>query len=538
MSKKEKTKKSTEDEVSETKNDSQTQIAHNSKFSQFINFYKNNFVALVCVKLIALGILIRIFVMKSSLGAIDENESLSLLMGKDVLNGRLSAFRYSHHFSGTIENLIISPIVGIFGMSGIATRLVPTIFLVATSFVLWRAFEHTPYKDTMRIVMGCLWIWTGYFIYTTTKLTGFSSALIFLEVAALASAYYAAHSLRNLRYFYLWALVSGLLFWTYSSTLWMLTLPSAYWILRSSPALKKYKFQAVGLFIIASLPAIVASGIDKFLPVINTFDKSAGKISNGSTDSFSAFLQLVGIRTFTGNSVITSFISVPSIIVFGICVIAFVAISLLSIYRITKLKKTDFAQLQILILAVTLISTVLFFITSRQVTTSIFICAVIPMIFVCVDKGRENLIKFGVVTFCLFVIGLFSLTTSTRDFQTNENQVKQATNALNKMKVKNAIAPHEFAYPIIVESENKITTTPFDGNNFDQKRSGNVHQKIQAIVVDSENKSQNNLAYCVQGYFGSAFERTDTGDVFIYSVEKDLQSKIWTVVEKCNDVEK
>ena len=78
-----------------------------------------------------------------------------------------------------------------------------------------------------------------------------------------------------------------------------------------------------------------------------------------------------------------------------------------------------------------------------------------------------------------------------------------------------------------------MTISPFDFNAFDQKRATKVQSSIQAIVVEQDHKDQTDVALCVQGAFGQAFERTSIAKTDIYFVPKDLRIKAWEVTKLC-----
>jgi len=216
--------------------------------SKTTEIYRKHFVLYLCIKLIVFGLILRIVLQNSSLFRLDENSSLSLLIGQDILDGRLSAFRYGHNFAGTLEYLVVAPLIAIFGMADLVAKIVPLIFLVGTSVLLWKGFERTPYKDKMRIAMALLWIWPGYFVYSTSNISGYLSVLLTLYAGLLFSSYYAAHSLVNRKYFFLFAFLSGLALWVYPLSI-IFSFVCLAWIRKSSPALKQYDLRALSIFV-------------------------------------------------------------------------------------------------------------------------------------------------------------------------------------------------------------------------------------------------------------------------------------------------
>ena len=217
----------------------------------FVVFYKNIFLVLACSKLISIGLILKVWITRSSLGNIDEKQALVLLQAKDFSKGQLSIMREGRFTGGSLEILLNAPFVAIFGPTKTVTWIVPLLIMAASSYVLWRSFVNTPHKETMRLVMAGLWISPAYLVISSSRATGHIALEIFLYVCIFASAYYAAHSLRNLRYFYLWAFLAGVAIWINPFSIFF-SIVCLVWIFVSAPAMRKQKLRTFAFFTLGS----------------------------------------------------------------------------------------------------------------------------------------------------------------------------------------------------------------------------------------------------------------------------------------------
>ncbi len=426
---------------------------------------------------------------------------------------------------------MIAPAVALLGMTN-TVRVVPFLFLIATSYVLWRAFVNTPYKDTMRLAMATLWIWPAFTTFTSLHVTGFVSVVQLLVACIFACAYYAAHSLRNLRYFYLWAFLSGLLLWTYPLAIFAIV-TFTYWIFASAPVLKKKTLPALGLFVLGSLPFWISVISNNFTPLIRMHDEAAGHITDTSTNSWYAFLQFLGARTFTNNNMTSEFLSPVFVVLYVVALLGLVVLIWMATTRIKKLKTTDFAYLHMLIIGIYTLVGAILFAFSQNVDAAFYVVLAIPIAFV-VLFARDSKVTISIGLMCFFVVGTLSLFAANEDANPKlDRVVSSVTAALKKSNTARAVAPHSIAYIITAKSDNTIIVTPLNGNNFDAKRSRKVERDLHAIVVEANNLPQQSVALCAQAQLDTAFERVEAGSADIYIVEKKFRSRAFDTLNNC-----
>ena len=357
----------------------------------------------------------------SSLSGIDENNSLSLLIGKDFLDGRFSAFRYGHNFGGTLENLVTAPLVAIFGMTDLVVKIVPLVYLIGTSVLLWKGFERTPYRDKMRIAMAVLWIWPGYFVYSSSNISGYLSVLLLLYAGLLFSSFYAAHSLVNRKYYFLFAFLSGLALWVYPLSI-VFTLVCLAWIRRSSPALKLHNLRALSIFIFGSLlwwAKLLGSSGES---LIRTFEKNVGPTTNGFSNNGESLLSFLDIKTISTGAFVFRELNIVFAILYLLAMAGVIAATFFGARKALKTQRTDFAFLSATLLISQLILSTVFWIFSVELGPAFYIGLVIPLCFTALFAMNSKIV-LGIGISAMFFVSLFSLIASTKVVESkNDNQ--------------------------------------------------------------------------------------------------------------------
>lgn len=503
-----------------------------SKWTEkILDLANTHFVLITCSVSILIGISMRVILTKSILGNLDEHEALSLLMGHDIARGKFTFLSYNSFTNGTLENILNIPVDFIFGLSKLTARIQPLIYLIATSFVLFRAFKNTPYKNTMRYVLAGLWLYPGVYVFSSTKYYGTIQASMLLCTVILSSAYFAAHSLRNQRYFYIWAFASGIAIWN-SFNLIILIFITLIWILESAPALKKVRLKPFGFFLLGLTPYALGMLINGSNTYIDSVETVFAPVVSGNSNQLQSLSQLFGGSTFTKNSFILDTISPVLFIVFILSVLFILTVFFKGLNKCSKLKHSDFGFLQLQIFVSYILVAIIFFIFSFDSSPYSFIPLIIPFLFLTFE-GKSTKSFTAITLICLFTISSTSLIASASD-QVNRNEaIDQTLKILKENKITKALAPHELSYLLAVKSDDKILVTPFDSNNFDLARSNNVRGDVQAIITEADNAKQNDIALCVQGLYGHAFKRLSTDDTFIYIVTSENRQKISKILNRC-----
>jgi hypothetical protein len=128
---------------------------------------------LLVVAGIAVGLIERVAVWQSHLGALDGDEAVWGLMARHALHGRLTAFMWGQAYGGTLETLASAPILGLFPASVVALRLVPIALTALAAVLVWRVGLRTVGEPAATAAALVFWIAPSYAIWKSIRAHGF-----------------------------------------------------------------------------------------------------------------------------------------------------------------------------------------------------------------------------------------------------------------------------------------------------------------------------------------------------------------------------
>jgi Dolichyl-phosphate-mannose-protein mannosyltransferase len=131
------------------------------------------------------GIVLRVWLLLSPLGALDADEAVVGLLAKGILHGTLPVFFPGQGYGGTQEEFLTAPLVALFGLSTATIRVVPLALWAASALLVWRIGRRI--LDERRAVLAAVvfWIWPAYFDWKSTRAHGFYGSELFLGLAVL-----------------------------------------------------------------------------------------------------------------------------------------------------------------------------------------------------------------------------------------------------------------------------------------------------------------------------------------------------------------
>jgi len=138
------------------------------------------------VATLALGIGVRAFILRSSLGVLNSDEVTTGLMAQEVLRGRTPLVLAGQNYSGTLEAYLYAPLHAILGPSSLALKLISTFFWFAVAYATYRVTSFTADRR-LGILLGSV-VWVSSFpvvLLSTQAYPGYSSG----EVAVLVALF-------------------------------------------------------------------------------------------------------------------------------------------------------------------------------------------------------------------------------------------------------------------------------------------------------------------------------------------------------------
>ncbi|MDX6470348.1 MAG: hypothetical protein QOF75_2151 [Gaiellaceae bacterium] len=137
---------------------------------------------------LALGVGLRVWILRSSQGALDADESVWGLMAIHVLHGHIPVFFWGQAYGGTQETLVTAALFWIFGTGTAALKTAPILFWAAATVLLWRVGRRTLGEPRARLAAALFWCWPLFFVWKSTRAHGFYGAALVFGLWAMLAA--------------------------------------------------------------------------------------------------------------------------------------------------------------------------------------------------------------------------------------------------------------------------------------------------------------------------------------------------------------
>ncbi len=142
------------------------------------------------VAVVAFGLGLRVWILRQPLlgGYLDSDEAVPGLMARHLLHGEFSTFYWGQAYAGTTEVALVATIFGIVGSSTFALRLVPMLLYALGAVLVWRVGRRMIGEPGATVAGLLFWISPAYFVFRSTRETGYQGALLLLSLATMLFA--------------------------------------------------------------------------------------------------------------------------------------------------------------------------------------------------------------------------------------------------------------------------------------------------------------------------------------------------------------
>ena len=137
---------------------------------------------------IALGVVVRVWVVRSPLGPPDSDESVVGLMARHFTHGEVRAFFWGQAYGGAHEAIAMAVLLFLRVPARVAIELVPILGTAAAAVLTWRVGRRILDGDGGAIAGVLVWAAPAAFVWGSTKERGFYQATF---VAGLATVLFA-----------------------------------------------------------------------------------------------------------------------------------------------------------------------------------------------------------------------------------------------------------------------------------------------------------------------------------------------------------
>jgi len=223
--------------------------------------------------LMAVGLAVRVAMLRSRLGVLDSDEAVVGLMARHVLSGSFPTFFWGQHYGGSLEALLAVPLVA-GGTSALRLKVLPIALYAVACLLTWRIGAVIAGERVGRWSALVLWLWPGAYVWWSIKERGFYGTCLCLGLALVLLGLTIVRRIRTRRdvpptMWFAFGLVGGLGWWT-SPQIGLFAVPLGIWMVpRLRVRRPSGRADAVGATVSAkatSATLVVAGGLLGALP--------------------------------------------------------------------------------------------------------------------------------------------------------------------------------------------------------------------------------------------------------------------------------
>lgn len=202
---------------------------------------------------VAAGLLLRVDVLRSNLGALDSDEAVLGLMTLHVLDGELSVFYWLQAYTGFQTPYLLVPVLAAIGAHALALKLFTIAGYGVAAILVWRVGRYTVGEDAAWLGALLFWTWPPFLVWWSTRAYLYEEFLLWGLLALLLSLRLHANPTR--RDAALLGVVLGLGWWA-SPQVSLLALPAVAWLVVRRREVLRHAPLAAALALVAAAPWI------------------------------------------------------------------------------------------------------------------------------------------------------------------------------------------------------------------------------------------------------------------------------------------
>lgn len=249
-------------------------------------------VTLSIVLTVLVGVGMRLFIARSSLGQLNADEAIVGLMARHVAQGEFPAFYWGQEYGGSLEAILAAPLLALAPTSVAAVKAVPQVFHLIGAVLCYLIGRRMASREIGLFAALLFWIWPAFSIWWSTKESGFYGVTLVAGLAAWLLALRIDEE-PSKRDWLLLGFVAGQGWWA-SPQIVFLLLPLGLWLLVRKRASWSGVLLATLTAVIGAAPWIYANlrsdWASFIVPPVPTADPYPLRLASFFVEAFPAFL--------------------------------------------------------------------------------------------------------------------------------------------------------------------------------------------------------------------------------------------------------
>jgi hypothetical protein len=245
---------------------------------------KPRWIIISVIAVVAAGVAMRVWILSSSMGALESDEAVVGLMARRLLQGEFSTYYWGQKYGGTPEVVFVAALFKLFGSSVVVLKLAPILLSATAPLLVWRVGRRTVKEPSATV--AALFTWTApaysvwwstheHLFYWNTIVLGLVIFLAALRIVQGDGSWPAALAI---------GLAAGIGWWA-SPMIVYFAAPAGLWLL--------FRLRRRALLLLWAIPSFVAGAAPSLVESakhgLTLFDLPPQPVANGYIENLRAF---------------------------------------------------------------------------------------------------------------------------------------------------------------------------------------------------------------------------------------------------------
>jgi hypothetical protein len=222
----------------------------------------------------AFGLAARLSIFTGGLGEVNADEAVMGLMAKHFLEGEWSTFYWGQAYGGTLDVILLTPVVAVLGATRAALQVVPFLESIAATALVWAVARRVVGRPGAITAAALFWSFPAAFVWWQTRQALFYLPVIVLGLITVLCAQRIEENPNLTLDWFVLGLATGLGFWT-SPQIVYFALPVGVWLLIKLPlSAVRAGWVVIPAFLLGAIPWFITNIAEGWpsvfgLPTIN-----------------------------------------------------------------------------------------------------------------------------------------------------------------------------------------------------------------------------------------------------------------------------
>jgi hypothetical protein len=242
------------------------------------------------------GLAARVWIFTGGLGEVNADEALVGLMALHLLDGEWNTFFWGQSYGGTIDVILLAPVVAVLGATRLTLQVVPFLQSIVATVLVWLVARRVLGRSGGLTAAALFWAYPAAFVWWQTRQSLLYLPIVILGLVIVLCVLRIADDPSPRVNWFALGLAAGLGWWTSPQILYFL-LPAVLWLLWQRPrTLVRSAWVALSAFVLGAGPWIVTNVVDGWVSITNLPEVTDGPWARLTALAISGLPMSLGLK--------------------------------------------------------------------------------------------------------------------------------------------------------------------------------------------------------------------------------------------------